>query len=517
MASNAPGDLEPTFARIDAAADHLSRLDNAGWRLQDSARSIGLSRDHSPPRDLASAIDPLLDLATDVEILSDTGFALALVGSALEVRQTPQAPEDHYSGADLEAALRARDGDSAAALALPGLWSARATVDLAAPLRSTQPPYSWRVVRDADVVADELAAHAWWDLASITRMSTGLPIFVVLSEHPIRVLSTSLAVVSRDEASGIDLPGADHKIDQLATMSRVSASSIPVPEELVPVLPVLGGHAAEARLRAAGAASALAWLASDVVVEDRVARLEFFGLRRVTCLIGPEGVLDPEHQRSLLALYEWATAEPSPDRFLAVRQVASVHEGDQLTAGGDDIRRAAEPVYRALRSDAVAEVFASQRQARQAGFDAARESADAVLAAAKAVGERTLAALAALGGLVIARATSTSVTPELIGQLGLGVALFTLSLAIWSVVIEGPTISLPVKTLDSDLKQVGDLLSDSERAAVLGMERVTRARKRALLVRVASPLAYLFVSLIALWVAHPEPDGFWDVIRAIVP
>jgi hypothetical protein len=229
------------------------------------------------------------------------------------------------------------------------------------------------------------------------------------------------------------------------------------------------------------------------------AQLEFFGYRRRNYRLGSAGYVSTEGQRAI-QVYSWATAETSPDRILAIRQVVSLYEADELPRSPEDVVRAAEPLYQALRAGEVAAVLESQRQTRSIAVEAARGSADAAQEAAKSAAERTIASLAAVAGVAVANASSV-VSVATARGLAVGIiALFTF-LAIWTIVVEGPGMCAPINSFKSDLSVIGHLLSQADQTEVLKMRALSTAEHAVIRVRIAAPLVYVAGAVITLIIA----------------
>jgi len=212
--------------------------------------------------------------------------------------------------------------------------------------------------------------------------------------------------------------------------------------------------------------------------------------------VSQEGVADEAYR-----LYRWATADQSPDRVLAVRQVVSLHPGPDLPDRPADVRQAAEPLYRALRSSEVAAVLDTQRQARAIAIETARQSAEAAQAAAKSATERTIASLGAVAGVVVVNATAVLKSADARG-LAIAIAAFLCFLAAWAVFVEGPAISRPLRDLRSDFGTIARLLDATEREAILGMSTIKSVEWRACAARVSAPFVYLAAAAVSLLIAH---------------
>ena len=505
-----PRTLHEALETSWSAIEGTNNLAEQGWRVEDSLRSVLIQGTGVDGKTILDTSDQLAPLAIDADLVTDSGFRLGITDSRLVVLAAPDHPTDHYEGNQLLAAERLLDGDIQAIRGLGEKWDVRLVVDLARPLAEAEPGIHWRVVRSVDVALNTVKELGWGKIGDLAKPSDPLHI-VVLRPGPIRWMSPTFGLVSPDFVEDPLPPSPDRKA---ATVKSASGSKPPdsvlLPEALISVGDVVNDGGISIAMGAFAAASAWAWLADDVALNaDGSATLDFFGWRHSNVTVPSQGIASPDGQRAAIDLYRWVTAEESPDRFLAVKQVLSVYSDDRYLEGGDDVRRGAEPLYRSLRSSIVAEVVASQRETRRMAAEAAREASMAVLAAAKSVSERTIAALIALGGLSIASATSTTLPSSLINQLAFAVGVFMVALTLWAILIEGPTIALPVSALESDLGELDELIGPDIRQQILSLTVVTLAKRRATIIRVASPIVYLAIAALALALAHPYPLWIW--------
>jgi hypothetical protein len=500
----------PDLVAVRGLTDAVNRLVQDGWSISDRLRNVRLvAPSGRTGEQLAECVTPLLAAVEDLELRTQSGFVLGAEAESFVVRRSPEPVADYYSGPELPIAERARDGDVVAALSLAGDWSCAVVIDLSRPLEDGNPGVAWRVVRASNVITETLAGVSWWNMGSLLRAQAGPLLCLVLGDEQLRLVTPSFAVVSPD-APRMSLAWPTAKQSRVEMMSgrmfAVGASYLP--EELIPLDPPIGAEELHDLLRQRASAMAWAWMANEAKIEDEKCTLEFFGLQRVRVEIGPDGLGSSAGPGSV-ALYEWVTTDPSPDRVLAVRQVVSIYQHGEFLSRGYDVRQAAEPIYRALRTDTVAEVFAGQRKARDLALTSSQQTADATLAAAKAVGERTLASLGGLGGLVIARAASTHVSQAVIGTIAFGIAVYAFLLALWTTFVEGPGITGPLSAFSADLPTLSDLLTQGQREEVLKLTTLRVARHRGWTVRVLAPLAYLGVVAVALRVAYPSPHWLW--------
>lgn len=86
-------------------------------------------------------------------------------------------------------------------------------------------------------------------------------------------------------------------------------------------------------------------------------------------------------------------------------------------------------------------------------------------------------------------------------NLALAIGTYLLVLVFWSIFVEGPGITNPLRALEDDLQQVGDLLSAEERTHIMTLKSVKLAGRGAIVARVAAPLAYLGGATVAFVVA----------------
>jgi hypothetical protein len=264
-------------------------------------------------------------------------------------------------------------------------------------------------------------------------------------------------------------------------------------------------------LRARAAALAWAWLGGtvDVSVDGLSATITIFGYRARQLAVPFAGIQDALEQDATLGLYRWVTDEESSDRVLAVRQVASVYEVEDITRSGEQIRRGALPVYKGLRSLDITDAVLAQREARTIALATARSSADAVLSGAKSLTERVLAGLLSLGAVVVAKALQQPPPRNVTADLAGGIAVVMVVFAIISLIVEGPSLGTPLAALEDDLRASSRLLTEEEVTTLSTLRSVKLARRRARTIRIMCPIVYLGVAAVALTVAYPRPRGFW--------
>jgi hypothetical protein len=509
-------DLSPSIAQVRDAVETLELLRGEGCAVTDELLS---SRVEIPATQSTGV--PHSDLLERLGELSDRHFIFdagplsfeltGTLGSPLDFLNDPAGdPSSVFEGPTLQVARRAWQGDSLAAAELPGSWRGDLSVHLRSPFYAQAPQVAWRVVRTVAVLVDTFAAYPWWRAAELIREGDRPVIVVVTNEDGVVFDTPSFHVVSLNLVQGASVPTGVAKRRQ--EVQSCSAARLPggvaLPEELMSSDESSADERLARELKPKAEACAWAWLSNAVVVDDLAARarLEFFGYRRKTFEVTAEGYV-ADLGRAYNA-YRWATVEESPDRVLAVRQVVSLQDGDALPLRPDDVVTAAEPLYRALRAGEVAVVLETQRQARSIAIDTARQSAEAAQAAAKSAAERTIASLAAVAGIAVANATSV-LSAEDARAIAIGIAALFLFLGLWAIFVEGPPMRSPIASLADDLPMIGYLLTEKERAAVLDMSVVQKAKRGVLRIRVVTPIVYALGAALSLGVAHARFGLNW--------
>lgn len=492
---------DPFRATADGCAT-VEALVADGW-TRDPGTGAGFEL-VSPPRPAAAplldAAGPLGELCPSVRLHGVFGDMWLRVerragGVPVVAEVSPGEPDHHFEGDELGSARAAWDLDADAALALEGEWTATVTVDPTVVLRRERPGTDWRAFRDPDELDRYLASLPWW--RSDGLVPDGRAVGVVLWSGPdVSVTAGAVAVASLPAEPRPAGTGA-------ARRSEDAPDGVPSPDALAP-----STHADDdisARLASLlwrfAAAAAWAHVASGTAVPDDDtgrAALEFFGYRRTSHRLGPAGPdLDERGCRAAYRLWEWVASDGSPDRLLAVHQVVSLYQQDPPWDRADDVRRAARPLFVALRQAAVAEVLAQQRETRKLGVDVARQSVTAAAGLAREAVGRCLASLLALGAVVVAE-TNPDLSAGQADSLRTLVAAFLFALAAWNVFVEGPPVSAPLDHLDDDLDLTGPLLDPDERRDIGNMGSVVAARRHARLVRAAVPAVYAATAVVAL-------------------
>lgn len=490
----------------------VKQLESAGWESEDLLSRIQLRATWSGEgRAKLDDLAPLMESVASADISTQTGFRIGRAGDGLEVLSAPSALSDYYRGSQLEVAERIRDGDSGAVGLLEADWDASVTIDLARGLFDEPDSYPWKFVRSYDVLVETIGKLAWWELGSLIGSDRPLLVLILDDAPPRNLVTHSVVCCSESRHDAVDLNGVVTSRRQELVIARgEDPGSLVLPDEVIPHGPHEGVSDLVDLLRARAAAAAWGWLSNSIDPLGEFAELEFFGLQRVRAQLPIAGVPSMTGQVAALSLYRWATSEVSVDKILAVRQVVSIYAGSSFLDCADDVRRAAEPVYLALRRDAVSEALAITREARQIALSSTRVALESSLASAKSVGERALASLAALGALAITAATTENLSDSLVATITLGIGAFALFLAIWNCFVEGPISTFPLKNLRDQISGASLLLSANELDDLTRSTSVRRAWKRVLIIRILAPVIYIAVALFAATLAHPEPKGFWE-------
>lgn len=487
------------FVRTVELCASIESLLGAGWSASESiGKRFRLSSPQGAgvpalPGSLVEAFESLGELG--VSVVLDADFD----GMSLRVKSAPPGIAERFMVSEVsagnpteafpddlrEAAEKAWDENVDEALSLPGAWSAAITVDPTALLDRVPGGTEWRAFRDCGAVDRFLASGSW---AETSRLVGSPPVGVVLwTGETVRVTTDALAVATLPDRPDVPAP--------VRWVGDDDVPGVPDPSALRPRNAGPGDASSGLALTLWRLAAAAAWarMASGVTASKDGADpvLEFFGFRRTAHPIPANGDgLSGQACRDAYDLWAWATSDVSPDRLLAVRQVVSLYHDQSPWDRARDVRDSAQPVFLALRGDAVAEAFAQQRAARTFALDVARQSATAAAALARGAVERCLASLAAVGGVVVAE-SGVGLGDGLAESLRALVAVFLAVLAVWSVVVEGPPVTAPTVKLKDDLNSVAPLLSPDERTSISELASVKVAKRHAWTARGAVPFAYL--------------------------
>ena len=504
MTSQLPADFSSALLTTRETAQGITELAAGGWTVEQQSVALTLRSVHTDPRSLSDGLRRLFPVLTDARLSGrwrgheleleyvDGGFAIA--------DASPGDLREAFSGADLDLAQDAWGGDVEAAMGLTGSWSATAHVDPAQLLQAADRAHRWYVLPSVNAVCALFRENPWWELGGLLEPPE--PVMILVWNAPLDLDVHTLRLHIRSLAADIEslarLPSeiATSMAVDVTRLTGRPATGVPAPLTLAPSSdrePLAGSDAAEiyVELWRCCAAAAWAWLATAVELHNRQsATLEFFGLQRTRHNLPSSGPnINVQQCQASYELWRWATRNDSPDQLLASRQVISLYRDEPPWPQASDIQLAAEPVFVALRSDATAEAFRMQREARALALTVARETADATIGLAKGAVERCLAALAAVGGVIIAH-TSNALTDSQAFKLRLLIGIFLIILAGWSALIEGPAASIAIDSLPKDIGTLGDLLSAGQRQQALDLQTLKKAQRQNRIVRVAVPIAY---------------------------
>jgi len=479
----------------------LEHLIANGWSLTKHATTVRVSAT-GDPEPLLACIQGLAPVAIDAKLLGDFGglsltIEVIRTGQALVTDRTPGDLSTVFTGARLDAARDAWEGDLPSALSLDGEWSASLELDLALLLRASDESRLWYVLFDQDDAQSLLEGSPFWELGPLVSSDRSLVILIVNAARNLRVQTATMQIqallvepLQLIEVAAIPLQA-----------SLTPVPGLPDPRSLAPVsVEPSGDNPLAACLWRLSAAACWVWLATDArpTTANSGIEVEYFGLQRVIHEIEAAGPgVSETHARATLDLWRWATQVTATDQLLAARQVLSLYRDSPPWDSASDVKRASESVFLALRGDAVAEAFKARREARTLALTVGRQTGEATVALARGAVERCLASLLAVGGVIVARSTNalTQIQADNLHLL-LGVVLFLL--ALWSIFVEGPPVTAAIRGLRSDLDTFSDLLTDADRDAVVSLTSLGTAGGQAKRARWLVPTAYSAAAIAAL-------------------
>ncbi len=490
--------LDTTRQMCEAIRD----LVNQGWT--ESRTEFRSKPKHSwtgTARSATQEIEAITPCITDVRLVGQWGtveLELLYINGSLGVAPQPDVDlEGTFDSSVREDADRAFSGDLDAALDLEGKWEIEAGVDIARSTGAEDPDRTWVYAGSQAELTAILRNRPWWTLRDL----------IDCDKHSVFLVDEDSAMICGSQSFSVI--GWDCSIESLPRTATVNP---PKGFEQLPKLPSVQSlkltecdhrihKPLENTLYRAAAAAAWASLATNARIEGDLVELEYFGFQRVSFgmpLSGPEISLGSCRQSTELA--EWAQSN-EPDKLLAIRQVISLNRSPVIWSLADEIRRAAQPVFVALRSSAISEALKSVREARNSGLAIARQTSEAATALAKGAVERTIATLAAVFGVVVARASQV-IPVEIADGLRIIGAAYLVILSTWALFVEGPIVTGGITALKSDVRKYSDFISDDEADVITGLEAVSRARRHAWTVRIAVPTAYIATALAVLTVAR---------------
>jgi hypothetical protein len=486
----------------------LDSIESASWDVHDELAVVALrSASTQNPADLTRILDALQPVVVDARLhgrIAESTLVARYRNGDAHVEQFPdRSPTDLFDDRSQRRQAEAVWASGEGALALPLDWHVEAEVDLTR-LLPQEPSARFRVTRFASTVEAAFKRPPFWELGQlIPNDAKTRTVFISLDAPDDRVDLGSLSLCGPN-ASMIEVPNAARPSDAAV---RGDAPDLPNPEALVASTardnPEAGRHFWKSLinyLADCGGSAALAELSSELRLRDEgEIRLIFKGFRTIHLpLREPTKGSD-----DILLIHRWAFAEPSPDRLLAIQQVASLQDSSSLVDNIHDLRASAEIVYAGLRNDAVAEAVKGYRDAYSQALDAARQTVKGSQDLTKSSVERAIAALIAVGAVLIARA-GTSLATALSEQLLYGVAAFLGVLAALSVLVEGPLIGATLKHLEKDLALGSPLLTPNQISNLVQAETVKAAQKREKYVRFAVPALYVIGAAVIVFLAIPN-------------
>jgi hypothetical protein len=488
-----------------SALDELDRLIGVGWRL---ARAPGAAAGEltgsGPPRELVGALTRVgvffttatltgrfADAQLELTVLPDGTIAPNVTGSG--------DINDSFDVDDRRSARRAWGGDSDAAFSLPGgSWSATAQLRWTRAVDATTPSTQWLLFWKVDEVAAYVREQGFLRLKGALDSERGTVVLLRGVPADATVESPALMVASL-EADRISIPVLCGPPEPAPADSDLAESMDP--RLLLPSVVDDGLRSIADALCSAVVGSCWTRLATKVtIVPNGDVDVEYFGLQRVRHTMpaaGPAATL--KQARSSVELLDWVESDGKIDRLIAARQVISLRTDEPPWVRPEDIEVAAEPIFRALRADAIAEALKSHREARTAALDAAQRSVQASGTIAKSTAEKAVAAVIAIGAILTGN-TTNKLSADQASKLQLLVAATLVGLAFWNVIVERPALFRPINDFKADLRTVSDLLSKRDRKRIKKMTALKNANEYAVRVAVMVPMLYLVLAAAAVFI-----------------
>lgn len=489
--------LQATVATLDV----LDALELAGWKVTRHA-TAGVAEGTGSPIELAATVGELGPLVTSARLVGRFAHATVTVqvsarGEFLAASGTGDISENF--GVDDQADARAAfDGNIDAALRLPGTWSCLIQIAWTKRLDEDAPGTQWMVFSDVAATVSYLVRQPFWSVGDVLDAGRGTVALVRELPSDSFVQAQGLTVASL-RAEDVSIPDVSDFSPVPATDPLLKGSTDP--RLLLPS--ASRGPVSVVSDALCSLTVGLVWarLATSLrVTGDGSLDAEYFGLQRVHYSLSAPGPLsDRPTAQASLDLLEWVESASTVDRLLAVRQIVSLRTDDPPWQNAGDIRAAAEPIFMALRSDAVAEALKSLRDTRASALESARQTVEVSASIAKATVERALASVIATGGIFLA-STSKTLTARQDFDLRLLVAAALLGLAIWHLIVERPTLFRSIRDFREDLPTLGELLPSAETARIQELASLKNAERQATLVGRAVPAAYLALAVVAFCV-----------------
>jgi hypothetical protein len=492
------------LAPLASAAELFDRLAADGWRIdEDDFIAIAEIETASPSAGIR-ALQPLGDAivsASAIALISSQSFRLMRTSNGtLEVAATPTFPAgDAFSEGLLPTAESAWEGNVEDAEALGLTWAVACQLDLARLIDVG--PNSAKVALRAATIESTFASAALEDLKRLVP-ATDRRIYISMDGSELQldagaVTVLSLATSDREASVPQRIPDLDGE-----TRSRPSAET-PSPTSLAPLEDGTNWPGVRLALTRGAAAATWVYLADDY----NAGQVEYFGFKRVRFDLPSLHDWAPVALESTGRLRRWAFSDRSPDRLLALRQVISLYDAPGPFDSADEVRFSAEPIYIGLRSEAVAEVVRSSREAQAHALEVVRQTLDVTQTTLKSTVERAVAGAIAVAAAVMANVSAVlpaDVTNWLLAAVG---AYYLVMLAVF-LVVESPSLSLPLKNLDDDLRRGLGLLTDQRRSEFVDSGSVRATRTRVAVARVAIVLLYSIATLSIATLVFNRIDAF---------
>jgi hypothetical protein len=498
-------DLETALDATRAAMRRLDELVSSGWRLT-HCETAGVVEGTGEPDQLLQAITALAPLlGTTTELTGVFAKASLTLRISQDGEVIPVGPGhgdilENFDVDDRTDAELAWSGDVEAALRLPGAWSCRAQLRWTAALEQAVPQTQWLLFPHLDGVIEYLHGKPFWQLSSELDVTRGTVALVRRLGPDASLTTPALSILSLDEEDVT--PPMAHLASAGATTDALLSSAI-APRLLMPT-EVIGGSVAPAAQALWSLVVATCWarIATALVPDTATGsvEVEYFGLQRVRYALsrgGPACTRDTAEKS--LELLEWVESAGTVDRLLAVRQVASLRTDQPPWERAADIRTAAEPIFMALRSDAVAEALKAVRDTRAGALETARRTVESTTYIAKSTVERALGSVIALGGIFLAN-TTKNITPSQAGDLRLLVACTLFGLVLWHLVVERPALFRPIRDFKADLPSLSELLPPDEQTRISELKSLGSATRYATLLAWLVPVLYIVLALASLFV-----------------
>lgn len=498
MALNTANALEST--RLALA--ELDALLEGRWHLErDLGPAAGRLTGQGTPQELLAglhALAPLFATASLTGTFADAKLTLTVMpdGTFASTVEALGDINDNFDVDDRGAARRAWAGDAQAALALPGgVWTTSVQIKWTSTLESAVPSTQWLLFWSVDDAIGYLRDQGFLRLKLAIDSERGAVVLIRGLAPESRLETPALTVASID-ASDVRLPAPS--VEEPWTEEPVLANSIE-PRLLLPLSPDRCLTAVVDLLSAAIVGTCWTRLATSTTTSGSgEVEVEYFGLQRVRHRMSAAGpAVSLEQARSSVELLDWVESTGTVDRLIAARQVISLRTDEPPWERPEDIEIAAEPIFRALRADAIAEALRAQREARTSALAAAQRSIEAASASAKGTAEKAIAAVVAVGAILTGN-TTNALSVDQAHKLQLLVGATLAGLALWNILIERPALFRPINDFKADLGTIGDLLSQKELERISDMTALKKANSYALRVAWMVPALYVALAITAV-------------------